>query len=258
LSFVFFYVATLILLIWTGLPFIQWTGFLAVSVATVAAVAIWSPGDRSVGLIVAPHLALLELLRGLLWGFVLITSCVALVMACTSIRLQAGVGFPWRDLWLVFIPAVVHEELLFRGFAFQRLLRWNRLFALLFGAVIFAALHAGNDSVTPLGLLNVFLGGLLLGLAFERFGRLWFPIGIHLAWNLTTGPIFGDEVSGFGMPRSMLIETGGGPDALTGGTFGIEGSVLMTLVELAAIALLARRISSARSALGSEPDPPAL
>lgn len=253
----FFYVATLILLIWARFPFIQWTGLISVSVATIAAVAIWSPRDWGVGFLVAPHFALPELLRGLLWGFLLITSAVALIMACTSIRPQDGIGFPWRDLWLVFIPAVLHEELLFRGYAFQQLLRWNRIFALLFAALVFAAVHTGNDSVTPLGLLNVFLGGLLLGLAFERFGRLWFPIGIHLAWNLTTGPIFGDEVSGFGMTRSILIETGGGPDVLTGGTFGIEGSVLMTLVELAAIALMARRISSARPALGSEPGHPA-
>ena len=54
--------------------------------------------------------------------------------------------------------------------------------------------------------------------------------------------------------RSILIETGSGPDLLTGGEFGVEGSVLMTLVELAAIALLVRRISSARPAFLSEPE----
>jgi hypothetical protein len=40
--------------------------------------------------------------------------------------------------------------------------------------------------------------------------------------------------------RTLLIEVGGGSDLLTGGEFGIEGSVLMTLAELVAIALMIR------------------
>ncbi len=251
LSFVSFYVATLILLIWVRLPFAQWTGLISVSVATIITVAVWERRQWGVGFLVAPHLALSELLRGLLWGFLLIISCAALIVVFTEVRPEVGTGFPWFEIFVVFVPAVLHEELLFRGYPFQKLLRWNRHFALAFMAMVFAALHLGNDAVTALGLLNIFLGGILLGLAYERYTRLWFPIGFHLAWNLTTGPILGHEVSGYETMRSILIETGGGSDLLTGGEFGIEGSVLMTIVELAAIALLIRRISSARAAFVS-------
>ena len=253
LTFVSLYGATLILLILVRFPFVQWMGLVSVSVATMATIAIWEHGHWRVGLFVPPRIAVPEFLRGLLWGFLLIAACMALIMVFTTIRPRPGNGFPWRELLVVFAPAVVHEELLFRGYPFQKLLRWNRAFALFFVAFLFAALHANNESVTTLGLLNVFLGGIVLALAYERYGRLWFPIGFHLAWNLTTGPIFGHEVSGYEMMRSVLVETGGGPDLLTGGEFGVEGSVLMTFVELAAIALLARRISSARPALVSEP-----
>lgn len=230
----------------------------AVSVATVATIAIWERGRWDLGLFVPPRLAVPEFLRGLLWGFLLILTCMALIVASTGIRSHPGNGFPWLEVIVLFAPAVLHEELLFRGYAFQKLLRWNRWFAQLFVALLFAGLHLGNDSVTALGLFNIFLGGIVLGLAYERYGRLWFPIGFHLAWNLTTGPILGHEVSGYETMRSILVETGSGPDLLTGGEFGVEGSALMTLVELAAIALLARRISSARPALGSEPEQPAM
>jgi membrane protease YdiL (CAAX protease family) len=246
LSFVSVYVATLILLAGLRFPFIQWTGLICVSVATAVSIAWWERGDWSLGLFVPPRLAVPELLRGLLWGFLLISACGALVVIATDVHHERGTGFPWLELALVFLPAVLHEELLFRGYPFQKLLRWNRPFAVLVVALIFAALHIRNDSVTPVGLLNIFLGGLLLGLAYERYGRLWFPIGLHLAWNLTTGPLLGHEVSGYQNFRSILVERGGGPDLLTGGEFGVEGSVLMTVVELAAIALLMRRISSAR------------
>ncbi|MFL6245165.1 MAG: CPBP family intramembrane glutamic endopeptidase [Thermoanaerobaculia bacterium] len=250
LTFVFVYGATLILLVSIRFPFVQWIGLGAVSVATVTTIAIWERGQWPLGLFVPARFAVPELLRGLLWGFLLIAACMALIMTFTDIRSRRGDGFPWLELLLVFAPAVVHEELLFRGYPFQKLLRWNRTFALFFVAFLFAALHANNESVTALGLLNVFLGGMVLALAYERYGRLWFPIGFHLAWNLTTGPVFGHEVSGYETMHSILMETGGGPDVLTGGEFGVEGSVLMTVVELAAIALLVRRISSARPAFG--------
>jgi membrane protease YdiL (CAAX protease family) len=261
LSFVLFYVATLILVTWARFPFVQWSGLIAATVATMATIAIWERGQWSLGFLVAPRLALPELLCGLWWGLLLIVSCTALIMAFTDIRAQPGNGFPWREIALLFVPAVLHEELVFRGYPYQKLLQWNRLFALFFVAFVFAAVHSNNQAVTTVGLLNVFLGGIVLALAYERYRRLWFPIGFHLAWNLTTGPILGHEVSGYDTLRSLLIETGGGADLLTGGEFGVEGSVFMTLVELVAIALLARRIrtgasriSSARPAFWNEPE----
>jgi membrane protease YdiL (CAAX protease family) len=242
LSFVLFYVATLILLTWVRFPFVHWGGLISAGVATAFTIAIWERGGWPIGLVAAPRDALPELLRGLLWGFVLISGCAALIVLFTDVSHEPGNGFPWFDLVALFLPAVLHEELLFRGYPFQKLLRWNRPFALFVLALVFAGLHANNTSVTTLGLVNVFLGGILLGLAYERFGRLWFPIGIHLAWNLTTGPILGHEVSGYESMRTLLIEAGSGPDLLTGGEFGIEGSILMTFTELVAVALMIRSL----------------
>lgn len=236
----FFYVATFVLLAWARFPFAHWGNLICAGVATALTVAIWERGQWPVGLFVAPRLALPEFLRGLWWGFLLISGCATLIVLSTSIRHQPGTGFPWLALCAMFFPAALHEELLFRGYPFQKLLRWNRPFAILVMSLIFAGLHAGNSSVTALGLVNIFLGGILLGLAYVRYTRLWFPFGLHLAWNLTTGPVFGHEVSGFESMRSLLLETGGGPDLLTGGEFGIEGSVWMTLTELVAIALMIR------------------
>jgi membrane protease YdiL (CAAX protease family) len=238
---VFFYVATLILLTWARFPFGQWGNLIAVSVATSLTVAIWERGQWQLGLLVAPRLALPEFLRGLWWGFLLISGCAALIVLSTDVRHEPGRGFPWLELLAVFLPAVLHEELLFRGYPFQKLLRWNRPFALLVVSLIFAGLHAGNSSATAIGLVNVFLGGLLLSLAYVRYGRLWFPIGLHLAWNLTSGPILGHEVSGYESMRALLVEVGSGSVLLTGGEFGIEGSIWMTLTELVAIALMIRQ-----------------
>ena len=238
--FVLFYVATLIVATWLRFPFQQWTGLIAVTVATVFTIALLERGQWDLGLFVRPATALRDFALGSLWGGVLIAVCGLIVILTTAVRHGPGRGFPWGELALVFVPAVLHEELLFRGYPFQKLAAFNRNFAVFFVALVFAGLHANNSSVTPLALVNIFLGGVLLGLAYLRYRRLWFPIGLHLAWNLMTGPILGHEVSGYQGFETLLIESGEGPWWLSGGEFGIEGSVWMTAVEIAAIALLWR------------------
>lgn len=222
-------------------PLRYWMGLISVAVATAVTIAIWEGGTWPLGLFAPPRLAAREFGVGIAWGVVLIGSCAVLIVLSTNVRHQPGRGFPWLELVAIFIPAVLHEELLFRGYPFQTLLRANRTFAYLFVAFVFAALHAGNTAVTLLGLTNVFLGGILLGLAYECYGRLWMPIGLHLAWNLMSGPILGHEVSGYTDETTVFVERGSGVWWLTGGNFGLEGSVWMTAVELAAIAVLAKQ-----------------
>ena len=238
--FVSFYVATLILLSWLRFPFQQWIGLISAVVASVLAIAIMDRGRWDLGLFVRPGLAIRELLKGAVWGVVLIAIAAGAVILMTDVRHGPGRGFPWREIAAVFLPAAIHEELVFRGYPFQKLARVNRTFAVVFVALLFAGLHANNSSVTLLSLANIFLGGVLLGVAFLRYGRLWFPIGLHLAWNLMTGPILGHEVSGYQGYETLLTESGQGPWWLSGGEFGIEGSVVMTVVELLAIVLLVR------------------
>ena len=148
------------------------------------------------------------------------------------------IGFPWRELFIVYIPASLHEELLFRGYLFQKIRAWNRRFAIASSAIVFGALHTINGGITPIALVNLVIAGVLLALAYELFGRLWLPIGIHVAWNILTGPILGYSVSGYSSEKTLLAMAGSGPNWLTGGSFGIEGSVWIGLVELAGVAAL--------------------
>jgi uncharacterized protein len=238
--FVALYIATMLLLAWIAFPFIHWAGLICVLVATSGTIALIERGRWDVGLLTSPRRAAGELAGGIGAGVILISACAALVAATTDLAHQRGSGFPWQELAIVFIPAVVHEELLFRGYPFQKLRLWRREAAILLTAAVFAALHSGNAAVTWLGLANIFLGGILLALAYERHARLWFPIGLHLAWNLMTGPVLGHEVSGYTSMKTLFIEIGDGPVWLTGGDFGIEGSIWMTLVEVVGIIWLAR------------------
>ncbi len=141
--------------------------------------------------------------------------------------------------------AAVGEELLFRGVLFRILERaTGTLTALSVSALLFGLAHIANPNATLFSSLAIAIeAGLLLGLAFVATRNLWFPIGIHLAWNFTQGGIFGASVSGFashGLVKTVFL----GPDSLTGGAFGPEASVisLALCVALAlAFALRARK-----------------
>lgn len=197
-------------------------------------------GSWPLGFFVPARLAVREGLLGCGAALLLIGAADGLVMLTTRLRHVAGNGFPWIELIVVYLPAVFHEELLFRGYPFQKIWREHRVVAVLFSSLVFAALHAGNNAFSILAMANLFFAGILLALAYARYERLWFPIGIHLGWNLLSGPILGYNVSGYVSSGSVLRTTGRGSPWLTGGLFGIEGSVWIVVVELAGIALLLR------------------
>jgi membrane protease YdiL (CAAX protease family) len=222
------------------LPAHQWDALVAVVVATGTTVVLHERGRWRLGLAAPPAVAARELLVGAAFAVVLIGACDVLIMASTDLRHIAGGGFPWLELIVVYAPAAVHEELLFRGYPYQKVRSVNRSAAIIFTATVFAALHGGNAGFSPLAVVNLVLAGVLLALAYEVYQRLWLPIGIHLVWNLLSGPILGYNVSGYISRRTVLEVRGGGAEWLTGGRFGIEASVWMVVVEGLAIALLAR------------------
>jgi len=219
-------------------PWPQWVWLAGVSIATAVTRFIVEPQGWPIGLAAPPKRALLELALGIILAACVIGACDLALQAAGAMRHTFRGAFPWVELAGVFIPAAFHEELAFRGYVFQRLRFWNRGAAYAFSALVFALMHFNNRGLTLLALGNIALAGILLALAYERYERLWFPIGIHLAWNLLSGPVLGYPVSGFIARATVFTATASGNAWMTGGVFGIEGSVLITVAEIAAIALL--------------------
>ena len=87
---------------------------------------------------------------------------------------------------------------------------------------------------------------MLLGGAYMLTRRLWVPMGIHAAWNVTQGVIYGIPVSG--KPVQGMIEAQlNGPPWLTGDGFGLEASPIAILIGTAlAIVLIVAAIRAGR------------
>ena len=144
-----------------------------------------------------------------------------------------------------FAGVALFEELLFRGFVFQRLVDGTgALIAQVSMAVLFAVAHwdnPGMEGATQVwATLDTALGAILLGLAFLRSGSLALPIGIHFGWNWMQGSVLGFDVSGIGQAGWLSPELLDKPQWLSGGTFGPEASVFAVLVDVVSIVLLWR------------------
>ncbi len=143
--------------------------------------------------------------------------------------------------FVIFFAAAAFEEALLRGYVLQTFVRSDlTLFAILFTSLIFATLHNANPGATWLSWLNTFLAGVWLAAAYLRTRDLWFPLGIHLAWNWVQGSVFGIEVSGLTeIIRSPVFrEVDAGPAWVTGGDYGIEGGVVCTAAIVLSIAAI--------------------
>ena len=140
----------------------------------------------------------------------------------------------------VFVFGALMEELLFRGFIFQRLLDGTGVWgAQLIMAAFFALAHWGNPGMhgttEVIATLNIAVAALFLGFAYIRTRSLALPIGLHLGWNWTQGTLLGFGVSGFKETGWFKPEFLGRPQWLTGGDFGPEASAagLVVIVLLA-------------------------
>lgn len=151
-----------------------------------------------------------------------------------------GIHFRPFDLlfsFLFFVLVAFAEEIMVRGYILGCLLRtgMNRFLALAISSVIFALLHVFNPSIAFLPMLNLVLAGVLLGSVYLYTRNLWLSISLHLFWNWIQGPVLGYEVSGNNFHSSLLILRLPGPNLLSGGAFGFEGSLICTILMVIAI-----------------------
>ncbi len=139
------------------------------------------------------------------------------------------------------IGAGIGEEIIVRGVLFriseEGLGTW---WALVISALFFGAAHIANPAATLWSSSAIAIeAGVLLALLYVVTRSLWTCIGLHAAWNIMQGTVYGIPVSGTRVD-GWLVSQRTGPDWLSGGAFGAEASVvaLAACLTLSAILLL--------------------
>ena len=181
----------------------------------------------------------------LLWGF-LPLALVLLVMRAFhlfyfgSLNLHGASILAWALAWaVVYLMVGFFEEYLFRGYALHTLAEgigfWPAAFIL---GIVFAYVHMGNGGETRIGIIGVLLFAIFAATTLRRTGNLWLAVGAHTGWDWGESFLFG--VSNSGLPASgrlLSSHSPQGPDWLTGGTVGPEGSIF-TLIFWAVMTVL--------------------
>ncbi|MDM8518967.1 type II CAAX endopeptidase family protein [Anaerolineales bacterium HSG6] len=181
--------------------------------------------------------------RGMGVAFVTFSSAVALAALMGYIEFEQNSpqleGMLALDgIVVVFLGWMVQgaaEEILTRGWMMPVIgARYNRPWlGIIISSLYFGVLHLCNNEVSTIAVLNLFLVGLFASLYALWEGGLWGVCGFHSAWNWVQGNILGFEVSGNPQVAGTLINLEEvGPDIITGGGFGPEGGLAVTVVLL--------------------------
>jgi membrane protease YdiL (CAAX protease family) len=170
---------------------------------------------------------------GLLIGAGLYTACELILMALGIYRIVGMNPLSYMvPAMAMALSSSIYEELLFRGVLFTAVEHWfGSWAALVVSSLVFGLTHLMNPQGTLVGALFIAVeAGILLAAAYMLTRRLWLSIGFHMAWNYTQSAIFSGIVSGNDAQQGLIKSTVNGPEWLTGGSFGVEASVLALLL----------------------------
>ena len=192
--------------------------------------------------------ALTQYGRGFLIGALMFAGSVGILALFGSVSFEQG--DPSKQglaavagVMLVLIGWVIlggAEAVLIRGWALPVIgARYKPWLGLLISSLIFALLHGLNPGLSAIALVNLALFGVFAGLYAMREGSMWGISALHSVWNWVQGNFFGFQVSGTDAEGGTLInlmETGA--DWLTGGEFGPEGGLAVTVILVVGILVI--------------------
>jgi membrane protease YdiL (CAAX protease family) len=181
--------------------------------------------------------------RGAVIGFLMMVLPVLVLWICGLMTFESD-----PTVWSGFsaIPGVLimlvgwlvqgaAEETLTRGYLLPVFgIRYGPVWGIIVSSVLFSSLHLMNENINWIAMINLFLFGVFACVYAMSEGGLWGVFAIHSFWNWAQGNVLGLEVSGSsigGTALVNLIEIG--PDWLTGGPFGPEGGLAVTVVLVA-------------------------
>jgi membrane protease YdiL (CAAX protease family) len=175
------------------------------------------------------------------------------LVAVTVLAIAVAGGIQYRITWnayslprallvlFVLLMGSLAEELMFRGYPFQRLAEtMGAAGAILSFSVLFAVMHLLNPGASALGTWDTVVIGIGLAIAYLRTRSLWLPWGFHFAWNVSMGLLFGLPVSGLRLFNVVSHGAPNGPWWLTGGAYGPEASVPGAIAVLVAVIVMWR------------------
>jgi len=182
-------------------------------------------------------------------SMVLATICISIIWSLVLFFGGFRINFnvltkeTWADIFLLLINMLLvgfQEEILSRGALAYIGKKGGKWFSAIVISIFFSISHLGVHGIEVINiifLLNLFLYS-IAAFQLSWFSEdLWSVAGFHFAWNFVMGGIFGVSISGFEAVGLIMskIETS---NYINGGEFGLEGSIICSIVLIALINIL--------------------
>ena len=180
-------------------------------------------------------------LTGAAIGMVLVVISAVAIMLTGAIRFNgvfANIDTPMVAVMLIcFVLQGAMEEILCRGVVHQLLIRKTSVpvtvgvSAVLFTIPHLSGMSGGSPLIVAAAIVNLVLISVIFSLITIRFKSIWAACGLHSIWNYILYSIFGLNLSGIdGTVASVFDMTSVGSNILNGGEYGIEASIITTMV----------------------------
>ena len=200
---------------------------------------------------------------GTLWGIASL-SVLMLALRVAGVFEFGSLSLHGARIWrlaayyaVFFLLTGFFEDFLLRGYSQWVLSRgmnfWPAAAVL---SISFGAIHSTNPGEAKTGLVAAAMIGFFLCLTLRRTGDLWWAVGFHMAWDWGESYLYSVPDSGALLPGHLLSSSLHGPDWLTGGSVGPEGSYLVFVVIGALWVLFDRAYTEVKYGSGTPPTPP--
>lgn len=187
--------------------------------------------------------AVIQYLKGIGIGFVLFSAVVLLGTLMGGFTFEGVYGHIQPGILLMFFVGFLFqgmfEEATDRGYFMVSLSRKNPVLAgVLVNSALFALSHGFNPGFGLFPAVNLLLFGLFASVYMLRTGNIWGVGAIHSVWNFVQGNFFGLSVSGMPLMPSVFVFGTTDNALISGGDFGPEGGLPVTIVLAVGIALV--------------------
>ena len=184
---------------------------------------------------------------GMLLGFAFFSVCVLLGVLFGGLKIEGispefSIGI-FVSYLLGYMVQGMTEEVLCRGYFLGSYARRYPVYAaVLANSLLFASLHLLNSGISVLAFINITLFGIFASIYFIRRGSIWGIGAFHSIWNLVQGNFYGIKVSGTPVGNTLFTTQAiAGKSLWNGGDFGMEGSLICTIVLTCGIIFLYTR-----------------
>ncbi|MEZ7741627.1 type II CAAX endopeptidase family protein [Gemella sp. 20925_1_85] len=163
-----------------------------------------------------------------------IVGIVAILLMSDNISLSLSKDLKIGTIIILIILVLMQgflEEIVFRGYLMTRLAaKKGKWISILLSSIFYLVFRMSNPSTSKLDLINIFLISIVMSLLYWYFDNILVIAIFHAFWNCISGVVFGFNISGIKVSDTIFtVEAISDKQILTGGSYGIEGSIIATV-----------------------------